>query len=379
MLRMPIIYRYLVRHFVQSLVIFYVTFAGLFVVIDVFGNLEEFITHSGKAGGLLPLLASYYGPRTLVIFDRTSGVLTLIAAMFTLTALERHNELTALFAAGVSRGRLAKPIIVSVITVSLLAAANREFVLPRYRDQLSRKAQDFAGERGRIVKPQYDAETDIYLNGRLVFLGERRLHKPQFRLPAALATYGTLLVAEEAINQPATLEHPAGWRLQQVDQPSELANCETVKFGELPTLLFPPDHPWLAPNECFLVSDVRIEQLADGNFQKLASTVEMIAALRNPSSDYGPDLRVAVHSRLVQPLLEIALLFLGLPLVLGRENRNIFLAMGMCGGIVAGFFLVVFTCHGLGNNCLLSPALAAWAPLAICTPLAVWLSEPLRS
>ena len=375
---MPILYRYLVQNFLQSLVIFYITFAGLYVVIDAFGNLEEFINHASKAGGLFVLLAKYYGPRTLVIFDRTSGVLTLIAAMFTLTALERHNELTALYAAGISRGRLAKPMIICVIFVSLLAVANREFLLPRFRDELSRNAQDFAGERGRVVKPQYDAMTDVYFNGRFVFLGERKLDKTHLRLPSTLAAYGTLLVADHAINEAATAEHPAGWHLKRVSQPNDLSHCDSVKFGEKPTLLFPKDHPWLKPDECFLVSDVRIEQLANGNFQRLASTTEMIAALRNPSSDFGPDLRVSVHSRIVQPLLEIALLFLGLPFVLGRDNRNIFVAMGMCAGIVAGFFLVMLTCHGLGNNCLISPALAAWAPLAICTPIAMVLSEPLR-
>jgi lipopolysaccharide export system permease protein len=123
---------------------------------------------------------------------------------------------------------------------------------------------------------------------------------------------------------------------------------------------------------------VRINQLAESNFQRLASTAEMIAALRNPSSDYGPDLRVAAHSRFVQPLLEISLLFLGLPLVLGSSSRNIFVAIGLCGGVVASFFVVVLTCHGLGNNCLISPALAAWSPLAICVPIAVALCEPLR-
>jgi lipopolysaccharide export system permease protein len=187
-----------------------------------------------------------------------------------------------------------------------------------------------------------------------------------------------VLVADHAINELATAEHPPGWRLKQVSQPNDLSQCDSVNFGDKPTLLFPKDHPWLKADECFLVSDVRIEQLADGNFQRLASTIEMIAALRNPSSDFGPDLRVSVHSRIVQPLLEIVLLFLGLPFVLGRDSRNIFVAIGMCGGIVAGFFLVVLTCHGLGNNCLISPALAAWAPLAICTPIAMVVSEPLR-
>ncbi len=101
---MPIIYRYLVRNFFQALMIFFITFTGLYMVIDGFGNLEEFIDHGQRAGGLLPIVMEYYGVRSLVIFDRTSGVLTLVAAMFTLTALERHNELTALMAAGICAG-----------------------------------------------------------------------------------------------------------------------------------------------------------------------------------------------------------------------------------------------------------------------------------
>jgi lipopolysaccharide export system permease protein len=269
-------------------------------------------------------------------------------------------------------------MIACVVAVSALAVVNRELILPRFREVLSRNAQDFAGEVPRPVRPQYDARTNVYLNGRLVYMSERRVHRPQFRLPPPLAVHGPSIVAEEAINVAADAQRPAGWLFKKVSQPSELAKCASVPFDGRPALLFPKDCPWLAADECFLASDVRINQLAESNFQRLASTAEMIAALRNPSSDYGPDLRVAAHSRFVQPLLEISLLFLGLPLVLGSSSRNIFVAIGLCGGVVASFFVVVLTCHGLGNNCLISPALAAWSPLAICVPIAVALCEPLR-
>jgi len=100
--------------------------------------------------------------------------------------------------------------------------------------------------------------------------------------------------------------------------------------------------------------------------------------LRNPSVGFGPDVRVTIHSRFVQPILDIALLFLGLPLVLTREQRNVFSAIAMGGFVVGTFFSVVITCHALGSNYLLSPALAAWCPLMLFVPLAVWMAEPLR-
>jgi lipopolysaccharide export system permease protein len=46
--------------------------------------------------------------------------------------------------------------------------------------------------------------------------------------------------------------------------------------------------------------------------------------------------------------------------------------------LVVGFYLVVYGCQALGSNYLVSPALAAWLPLMIFLPLAVWMSNPLR-
>ena len=86
---------------------------------------------------------------------------------------------------------------------------------------------------------------------------------------------------------------------------------------------------------------------------------------------------MAIHERIVRPCLDMALIFLGLPLVLHRENRNFFIAIGSCVMLVIVFFLVVIACHGLGRQYLLTPAFSAWLPLAIFVPLAAILSGPL--
>ncbi len=241
-------------------------------------------------------------------------------------------------------------------------------------------AQDLGGDRGMPVKPQYDYRTDVFLNGRKVFQSERRIEKPRFRMPVTLTHYGTQIVAEEAFFTPASEGRPAGYLLENVSQPNDVKQRTSLSLAGQPVLLCPGDTSWLKADQCFIVSEVNLDQLAGGGaWRRFASTWEMIGELRNPSTDFGPDVRVAVHARLVQPLLDITLLFLGLPLVLARESRNIFVAIGMCLVVVAVFFLVVMTCHALGSNCLITPAAAAWTPLAIFVPVAVLLSEPLRS
>ncbi len=385
---MQLIDRYLLKNFLQALAIFFATFCGLFVVIDAFGNLEEFISEGERQGGLLPVLAQYYGVRSLVIFDRTSGVLMLVAVMFTLTSLERHNELTALMAAGISKGRLAKPLIIGAVGVSIFALANREVIIPHFRQQLSRKTEDFRGEKGQPVQAQYDHRTNVYLSGRSAFLSERRIEKPHFRMPADLSQYGMQLVADDAVyhdeKSPTNVAvggaiPPAGYLLRNVSQPTDLNARTSLTLDGNPVLLVPGDTPWLEKNQAFLVSDIPMEQVAGGGaWRRFSSTPEMVQALRSPSTEFGPDVRVAVHARVVSPLMDITLLFLGLPLVLTRENRNIFVAIGMCLGVVGAFFTVVMLCQWLGNNCIITPAAAAWAPLAVFVPAALILCEPLR-
>ncbi len=79
----------------------------------------------------------------------------------------------------------------------------------------------------------------------------------------------------------------------------------------------------------------------------------------------------------LRPLLDVTLLCLGIPLVLGHENRNVFISIGLCLVVVTVFMLVVIGSQYLGAIYLLDPALAAWLPLMIFVPLAALLCEPL--
>jgi lipopolysaccharide export system permease protein len=55
-----------------------------------------------------------------------------------------------------------------------------------------------------------------------------------------------------------------------------------------------------------------------------------------------------------------------------------FLAIGMCVGVVILFASFVLGSQYLGAAYLLSPALAAWLPLMVFVPWAVATSDPLR-
>jgi lipopolysaccharide export system permease protein len=379
---MWIIDRYMLRQFLSTFVICYVSLLGLYVVFDLFTNLEDFLRYGREHGGALQLIASFYSYQSVLFFDRTAGLLALVAAMFTVTWIQRHNELTALMAAGIARTRVAAPVIGAAVIIAFLAAASRELVIPHLRDALSRRPQNLLGDVGQPMLPQHDNMTDILFRGEKTFADEQRISNPDFHLPSPspLDRYGQHLIAMNAYYQPPEADRPGGYLLRGVSRPAGLAEKESLAIDGRPILITPLDDPeWLKPDECFVASDVTFQQLAGGStWRAFSSTPQLIAGLRNPSLDFGADVRVAIHSRMVQPLLDMTLLFLGLPLVLRRENRNVFLAIGTCAVVVSFFMLVTMVCRFLGESYWVSPALGAWLPLFIFVPPAVALTESMR-
>jgi lipopolysaccharide export system permease protein len=375
---MAIFDRYLLLVFAKVLGVCFISFTGLYVVIDVFNHIESFLAAGEEADGLLYVLIDYYGARMLTFGERMSAVLSLVAGLFVLTWMQRTNELTAVLAAGVSRARVVTPLLGAVLVISLLGIVNREWVIPQFREQLSRDAQDWSGSTRQAVHPRYDNETDIYLSGRATVASEKKIVEPNLRLPGALASFGRQLQAEAAYYLPRESDRPSGYLLTQVHAPADIDQLPSGRIGDQIVLYTPKETPWLEPRQCFLASRVDFEQLAGGDsWRRYSSSWQLIAALRNPSLDYGADVRLAIHSRIVQPLLDMMLFLIGLPLVFSERSRNIFMSIGLCSLMVIVFQLIVLGCQALGNNYLLSPSMAAWCPVLILAPVTYFLASPI--
>lgn len=371
--------RYVFGLFAKVLLVCFMSMAGLYVVIDTFNNLDEFLDLGKQLDGFASVVIDYYGARLPWFFDRASALLALIAAMCAVTWLQRTNELTAVMAAGIPKARVVRPLMIAAVLVAVAAVANREIVLPKVRDRLVRNAQNWLGQTAKPVQPVTDNQIEILFNGVAVYAADQRIEQPTFQLYRRYEGFGRQLRAENAVYQPKTADRPAGYLLQAVSDPEHPAELASIISDEQPVILTPRENSWLEPDQLFVASNVGFEQLLNGRvWRRYASTPELVAELRNPSLDFGLDSRVMVHSRVVQPFLDLSLFFLGLPLVLTRENRNIFVALGWCFLLVLGFFLVVIACQALGNiGYLIRPSLAAWLPLIIFAPIATAVSYPM--
>ncbi len=377
---MPIIDRYIVSLFLKIFLICFVSFSGLFIVVDTFSNLEEFL-RLGQSGNTVQVIASYYGPRVLQFFDRTAPLIALVAAIFSVALMQRTNELTAIAAGGISNRRIVRPILVVTAILVLMMIVNRELLIPQVRDKLAMNAQDLSGSGGRSVGLTVDHSTGILIRGQQVTPARHSIDAPEFTLPAALADHGDRITAEEGVFTPASDEHPAGYLLENVTLAHRQEDASSQRLEDRTIIFRPADNDWLHENQMFIASGIDTLELAYGReLLRHASLGEMIVRSRQPSSSYSNQNRVDIHWRIVQPIFDMSILLIGLPLVIARGERNLFLSAGICMLVVMLMVLAVIASQSLGAARLVAPpALAAWLPLIIFVPVAATMWRLLES
>ena len=376
---MRILDRYLLRQFIQVFAICFLSLMGLYVVIDAFGHLDNFSRHAEEGRNLFSVIGEYYAYQSLSFFDQTGGILVLIAAMFTVTWLQRHQEMTAMLAAGVSKARIVRPLILASLFISFLGVANREFLLPSLRDELSRDTDDLAGEKPRDLEARYDLN-DVFIGGDKLVVPERKIVNPLFMLPNELSTYGKQLAAETAYHLEGTEDHPSGFLLENVVTPVGIDDRPSLSMNDTPIILTSLDNTWLEPKQIFVKSPLPFKLLASGSaWHSYASTKEIVTELNSPSTDIDSTVRVAVHARITRPFMDTTLLMLGLPLMFSRRQRNVFLSIGICLAIALSFSLFSLVCQSLGGIGLLRPTLAAWLPVLVFVPISVSIAHTLRT
>src|SRR5438067_1499688 len=92
--------RMILRNFVQAYVICFVCLMSLYVVIDLFNYLDDFIEKSNGWANMFVRMGEYYGYRIVLIGDKMSSAIIFLAAMFTLAWMQRNNEILPVLAAG---------------------------------------------------------------------------------------------------------------------------------------------------------------------------------------------------------------------------------------------------------------------------------------
>jgi lipopolysaccharide export system permease protein len=376
---MTILDRYLGSIFIRTFLVCFLSFTGLFVVLHLFSNLDELQVIGDKIGWW-GVFQEFYFPRIADLYDKSAGILILVAAVFAVSLLQRRREMTAMEGSGLTKFRILRPVLFLSLIFVGLTIANRELLIPQLKDQLVRTPQNWAGQ-GQVEMEMRTDPSNVTIRGDQYFLAEKRITSIEVFLPPLTSQPGTITASARTGDIRENEDwRPAGILLDQVSNTKRHLQ-PSLKDEDGETILFSPvDHKWLEQDQLFVRCNFNANDLAYGRQTKqYQSTAELINESRQPKRWANPAEFVSIHSRLVRPLMDISLLLLGLPLVIGGIERNVFVSAGLCFWIIASVQLTTMVCYSLGASSLIRPAaLAAWTPVLIFVPAALVAMRSLR-
>ena len=362
--------RYLLGRLLHTFAVFFVSAYGLYIVIDLFTNVDDFQQQSGSHLELILRIVAFYAYRASEFFEMSGPILIVISVIVVLGLLQKHSETYPILAAGIPAFRLIRPLLIAAAILNGALIANQEFIIPALAVQLQTPRGNKTAQVQR-VEPVYDYWNYLmHIDGDQVLVHSQTLVGASFTLPKPeIASQICVLKAEKATFISETDQHRSGWLLQNM-------------VGVLdPELLTDEGRKRIIPcsngKDVFIVSEVNFDQLYNrGRNLKLLSSMQLIQRLQNPSTGPLPvrGQSLALHARITRPLLCLLNIAIALPLVIRKESQSLITNMVVCAGVLGMLYVVAQACFALGSIGQLSPDFAAWLPVIVTGIVSTWTS-----
>ena len=357
---MRLLDRYLLRELLVPL-FFCLGFLVVFVVaFSLFGELNRYQENKLGVGDVLELYVTRI-PGELVL---VMPIALLLALLYALTNHARHNELTAMRAAGVSLARLCLPYLTVALALGGAIFYLSENWVPQSAEReeriMHRHSVDGAATNSLDVInslifnnvrdgrswhiDRYDRKTCVGINPsvawRLPNGGQRQLVAGRVERTNDVWTF---------FNNVHVIEAPPGEQQRQILVTNVLA---MPQFTESP-------------------EQIRREVQYSSYFKNLASQspdIPIVAILDylDLRTDLAPKERrrllTDLHSRLAAPFTCLVVVLVSIPFGAASGRRNLFVGVASAIFLVLAYFVLMKVGTGLGTAGILPPWVAAWLP-----------------
>ncbi|QDT47699.1 LptF/LptG family permease [Symmachiella dynata] len=370
--------RYILRRFWHVFVVSFIAMMGLYIVIDAFNNIDNFF-NEGDSGtlGVMGTMARFYLFRSSMFFDTIGGIVSVTAVTVVLSLILRHGELNPVLSAGIPTYRLLFPLLWGMVMVSAIMVINKELIIPRIADELQIEAGK-SGDEDEPVEPVWDFATMVQISGDRLYPARNAMTRPDFVLPTPeFVDNPTALSGSEAIFVPADENHSrSGWLIKEAEPSFDELKLTLKKAGRATITR------GSAADEIFIATEIDFDRLyRPDKTVDFISTPELIRRIKSPAYDVLSvrENSLYLHQRFTQPILNILLLFLILPLIVRREARGLVVSMCLSGLMQGVVFGTAQACLWLAGIEVIGPDLAAWGPVIVTGGLATWCWPMLRT
>jgi len=356
--------RYVTRLFLLSYLAAFFLIVGLFVILDMATNLDDYLAPD-DAGVAPPaaLVGRYYLLQLPFLYLQMSPYVTVVAGMFTGAKLARSNEVVAALNAGISVRRLLLPVYLGAGLLALGMFTLREQAtdgLGRERDLVQAYLKD------RLPQPEVDNLVLFGVRGRLV-----TLHRYTVGLdPADSVAVGLSARhrdGEKLVSIDARSARPLSGGRWALDGGTRLEDRESRRESRAIDVL---DDPRFTPRDVERAWKAR-EHPMDLSWGELR---ELLA--REPSNRQYQTL---LQYNLTFPLAGLVLLLVGLPFVVGDERGKAGERITRGFLLCVGYFGVDLVARTLGLQGAVGPLFSGWLPLVLFGSLGAVLTASMRS
>ena len=375
---MKILDRYIAKNFMVGYIISFCVLIGLRIIIELFVNLDEFAEQADRGvWAVAQHVVTFYAFRTALYFRDIAGVITVVAAAFSLGRMVRANELVAIMASGVSAKRIVGPILALALFFTGLSVANQELLIPSISHELVRDEDEYAGEESYDVWFMTDGKGSLICSQRFV-LGSETLEQPTIitRRRGDPNQPGRWVVTGRISAEAATYNHATGaWDLVNGTYMEVIPANPDADFSIKPKLIASYEGSDLLPK------DIPVRQMSGFNMLLSSRQLTNLAAQKTTIKDVA-QLTSQKHFRITDPLINLTMLMVSLPVLICRDPKTMKSAILVSFVLTAGCFVTTFVCKMLAAEVVFArmmPEFWPWVPLFIFLPIAIIELDAMRT
>ena len=346
---MKIIDRYIIREFILPFLYCVVIFIFLSIITDLFGRLDEILKN--EAG--LPTILRYYLAFTPIVFVQVSPISVLLATLYSLGRLNRHNELIALKSAGLSLVRVIAPLIFTCIFICLTVFLANEKIVPQAT------LTSYLLKEEKINKDNKKKTDRLLFNLGFIGKDNRLFYISCFNASRNIMD-GIEIQEQDEKNQlkrkikaSSAAWERGRWKFRGVNiynyqDENLMGGPETITE----TVLDIPETP-----RDFL----KVEKELD--FLSFTELKEKIKAFSSLGDEVVRTWKVFLHYRVSFPFMSLIAMIIAIPFALTGPNvrsGGVFTSVGVCIMLSLAFIGVTQTSLVLGKQGFLPPAFSAW-------------------
>lgn len=339
---MRILSRYVARQFLGTFIGLVLGLPLLFIIGDITDNIDKYLDR-GLPMSRLALSYLYQMP---LFIQYAFPIAALVATVFTVGSMTRHQEITAAKAGGISFYRVFLPILSLGVVLSFAAFGLGELI-----PFTLRKRAELVGERNTVDMGTkmgfvYQTEREGVLTVRRLDPNQGEMTQIALERNATRRQPGLHRVAELAKWTPAR-----GWvlrngytRVLHADGREVTAPFDSLR---LPGLTETPEDLLGEPKEP--------EQM------RYAEMTRFIGAIERSGGDTNP-LEVERAQKLAIPAAVLIIILFGAPLVTSNRRGGTAYGVGVSLGVTIVYMLMFRVGKAVGSGGAVDPVLAAWAP-----------------